>query len=223
MGAYLAVKFMAIFGEKSQLTFCDIAMKKIKLLGELGKKFGRIHMLDVNSTAEAIRALCANFKDFEKWMANSEERGVRYKIFVRNVQINLDEIYNPASKEITIAPILIGSKKGLFKAVLGIALIVASFYLPGMMYFSAYSSIGIDLAAISFSMGVSMALGGVAQMLAPMPSANSGNESNLNNQPSYSFNGAINTTAQGHPVPIGYGRLIIGSAVISGGLKAQNI
>ena len=35
------------------------------------------------------------------------------------------------------------------------------------------------------------------------------------NTPSYLFNGAVNTTAQGHPVPIGYGRLIVGSAVIS--------
>ena len=43
------------------------------------------------------------------------------------------------------------------------------------------------------------------------------------NKPSYSFNGAVNTTAQGHPVPVGYGRLIVGSAVISAGIDVDEI
>lgn len=196
-------------------------MKKIKLLGELGKKFGRVHMMDVNSTAEAIRALCANFKEFESWLAGSEERGVRYKVLVRKTAIDLDSLHNPISKEITIAPVLVGAKSGLVKVIIGVALIAASFYLPGSMYFSAYSAFSINASAIAFSIGTSLALGGVSQMLAPTPTTPSG--SGEKNKPSYQFNGAINTTAQGLPVPIGYGRLIIGSAVISAGLKAQNI
>ena len=33
------------------------------------------------------------------------------------------------------------------------------------------------------------------------------------------FNGPVNTVSQGNPVPVGYGRLKIGSAVISSGLE----
>ncbi len=43
------------------------------------------------------------------------------------------------------------------------------------------------------------------------------------NQPSYVFNGPVNTTAQGQPVPIGYGRLIVGGAVISAGISIDDI
>ena len=70
------------------------------------------------------------------------------------------------------------------------------------------------LASFVTQVGMSLALGGVAQILAPTPNTPEPKES-AENTPSYLFNGAVNTTAQGHPVPIGYGRLIVGSAVIS--------
>ena len=64
------------------------------------------------------------------------------------------------------------------------------------------------------SAGISMAVGGVIQMLSGHPSTKTAQDDGSN--PSYSFNGAVNTTAQGHPVPVGYGgNLEVGSAVIS--------
>jgi predicted phage tail protein len=65
-------------------------------------------------------------------------------------------------------------------------------------------------------------LGGVAQMLAPQPASNEPSE-RPENQPSYTFNGAVNTTAQGQPVPLGYGRLVVGSAVISAGIDVDQV
>ena len=38
----------------------------------------------------------------------------------------------------------------------------------------------------------------------------------------YHFNGVVNTTAQGNPVPLGYGRMIVGSAVVSAGIYAMD-
>ena len=67
-----------------------------------------------------------------------------------------------------------------------------------------------------------MILGGVAQMIAPTAKSSDPSE-RPENQPSYVFNGAVNTTAQGHPVPVGYGRLIVGSAVISAGIDVDEI
>ena len=40
---------------------------------------------------------------------------------------------------------------------------------------------------------------------------------------SYTFSGPVNTTAQGQPVPVGYGRLIVGGAVISAGITTEEI
>ncbi|MNL81044.1 Bacteriophage lambda tail assembly protein I [compost metagenome] len=42
------------------------------------------------------------------------------------------------------------------------------------------------------------------------------------NGASYNFNGPVNTTAQGNPVPLLYGRMIVGSSVISAGIYAED-
>jgi len=52
-------------------------------------------------------------------------------------------------------------------------------------------------------------------MLSPTPQAPNREANKIKN---YSFSGITNTTAQGFPVPIVYGRCFTGSAVISAGL-----
>ena len=59
-------------------------------------------------------------------------------------------------------------------------------------------------------------------MISPLPKVGDPME-RPENQPSYAFGGAVNTTAQGQPVPIGYGRMIIGGAVISAGITTEEI
>lgn len=70
-------------------------------------------------------------------------------------------------------------------------------------------------------MGMSLALGGVAQLLAPKVKAES--KEAVENKPSYIFNGAVNTVAQGNPVPILYGRMRVGSQVVSAGITSNDI
>ena len=65
-------------------------------------------------------------------------------------------------------------------------------------------------------MGGALMLGGVAQMLAPTIDSSAGNE-----EQSYLFDGAINSAKQGTPVPILYGRLTVGGAVISASIKSN--
>jgi predicted phage tail protein len=101
---------------------------------------------------------------------------------------------------------------------LGAALIAVSWWNP-----MGWAAAGSFLSqATLYSVGTSMILGGVAQMIAPTAKAQDPSE-RPENQPSYVFNGAVNTTAQGHPVPVGYGRLIVGSAVISAGIDVDEI
>ncbi|AHC48245.1 Phage tail assembly protein I [Achromobacter xylosoxidans NBRC 15126 = ATCC 27061] len=72
-----------------------------------------------------------------------------------------------------------------------------------------------------FSMGVSLALGGVVQMLSPQQRALSAAD-RPENGASYNFNGPVNTSAQGNPVPVLYGRMIIGSATVSAGIFSED-
>lgn len=185
-------------------------MKKIILLGELGKRYGRKHMLDVRSAAEAVRALCANFADFASFVSTSQERNVGYRVINVREDITVDELHHPAGKTITIAPVIAGAGGGLTNILLGGTLIAASILLPPGPWTQPLMTVG-----------AAMALGGAAQLLSPVPKtpANSGEEV----KQSYVFSGAVNTTSQGQPVPFGYGRMIVGSAVISAGINVEDV
>lgn len=56
---------------------------------------------------------------------------------------------------------------------------------------------------------MSLAMAGITEMLTPKGLSA---RDRPKNGASYTFNGPVNTTAQGNPVPLGYGRMIIGSA-----------
>lgn len=195
--------------------------RKIILSGELGKRFGKVHELVVSSPAEAVRALCANFKEFESWLCKSHERGVGYKVIIDKEKIE-DPLclHNPFSQTFRIVPVISGAKSGIGGIILGTIIIATAFATGGMSLAAtgiAYSSVAWQIAG---SIAFSMVLGGISQMLSPQPKAGKPDEA-PENLPSYSFNGPVNTTAQGQCVPVGYGRLIVGSAVISAGVTSD--
>lgn len=192
-------------------------MKTIILYGHLAKQFGKTHQLEVATPAEAIRALCANFKGFAQSIADG-----RYRIKMGNIDQALEDIHHPIDQSIKIIPVVAGSG-GLGKIVLGAALIAASSYLPGATYFSTMSSFSIDAKAIAMGMGTSLLLGGISQVLFAPPKASMDSRESVDNRPSYIFNGAVNTTGQGNPVPLCYGRLRVGSQVISAGLHSESL
>lgn len=195
-------------------------MTTILLLGELGQQFGRRHRMVVHSAAEAIRALSANFPAFERELMASGERGVGYRVISGREALGLEQLHDPTgAQRIVIAPVISGAGgNGLGQILLGAALIAVSWWNP-----MGWAAAGAFLSqATLYSVGTSMILGGVAQMISPAPASSSPSEK-PQNQPSYTFNGAVNTTAQGQPVPVGYGRLIVGSAVISAGIDVDEI
>ena len=194
-------------------------MATVLLLGELGRQFGRKHALDVRSPAEAVRALCANFREFERFLTESRERHIGYRVVVGKDDIGEGELHNPSGQQrIAIVPVVAGAGGKFGQIILGIALIAVAWWNP-----MGWAAAGSFLSqATLYSVGTSMILGGVAQMIAPTPKASDPSE-RPENKPSYSFNGAVNTTAQGHPVPVGYGRLIVGSAVISAGIDVDEV
>lgn len=196
-------------------------MRTVRLYGRLGAEFGRVHRLAVNSTAEAVRALCVLIPGFEAAMASSAGNGVSYACFIGRRNISADEIAHPVGDDdVRIAPIPAGAKRGgLFQVVLGAALIGLAVWNP--MGWAALGAKGAIGTTTLFSMGVSLSLGGVVQMLSPQQRALSTRD-RPENGASYNFNGPVNTTAQGNPVPILYGRMIVGSATVSAGIFSED-
>ena len=194
------------------------ALKTIRLYGELGHRFGRVHRLAVSSTAEAVRALCVLIPGFEQCLANSDSRGVAYACFIGKKNISEEQLRHPVGgSEIRLAPVLAGSKSGgLFQTILGAALIAVAIWNPAFLPAAgAFSASGVG------AMGAALALGGVVQMLSPQQRGLSAKDSPENGA-SYNFNGPVNTSAQGNPVPLLYGEMFVGSAVISAGIAAED-
>lgn len=189
-------------------------MRKVKLYGELAKKFGREFMLEVESVAEAVRALSANFPGFEKELMTAHLRGVEYVVRADKRDVSEMELNNSLAPQetIRIAPIAVGRKKGgVFQTIFGAILIVVGVVLTFH---------GQTWGKYLIQAGVALVAGGIIQMLIPVPKTDDPSE-RPENKPSTYFDGAVNTLAQGHPVPLGYGKLMVGSAVISAGLTVE--
>lgn len=193
-------------------------LKTIRLYGDMGKRFGRVHRFAIGSPAEAVRALMANFPAFRPYLAGN--LSTPYRVLVGKEAVGADQLSDPAGslEEIKIVPLVAGAGN-YGKIILGAVLI----------YFSAgiaapFVGLGVTAAGVA-SFGFSLILGGISGMLFKPPKPPSAASSErANNQPSYIFNGAVNTVAQGNAVPILYGGpMIIGSQVISTGLSVEQI
>lgn len=187
-------------------------VRTIRLYGVLGAKFGRVHRMAVASAAEAIRALGAQIQGFDAFLTQSKDKGLGYAVFYGKQNLAEDELRNLAGEDIRIAPMILGSKSGgVFNIILGAVLVVVG----AVATYWGFGAIGAPL----IKMGVAMMVGGVVQLLTPQPKGSSAKD-RPENTPSHAFNGPINTQAQGNPVPVLYGELIVGSAVISAGISA---
>ncbi len=184
-------------------------LKTIRLYGKLGARFGREHRLAVRTTAEAVRALSVLLPGFKQHLAESP---AKYAVFAGRENLAPDQLTHPTGNaDIRIAPIPAGAKQGgLFQVIVGVILIVAGFFTGGATWGPAM-----------MVMGAGMALSGAMMMLSPQTTGSASQDA-VNNRPSYAFNGPVNTAAQGGCVSVLYGEMIVGSAVISGGVYSED-
>lgn len=180
----------------------------VLLYGDLRLKYGHKHEFDISTPAEAIRALKANYPEFEQDLFGN----VGFNVYIGYDQVPGVSANNPVSQvEVCrIVPTISGA--GIGEAV-------------AWWIASQYAITTTTLAIITFAVNalVNLAISGIAQALFAPPKPSAIGSERPENKPSYVFNGPVNTTQQGHPVPVGYGKLRVGSQVISAGLYAEQI
>jgi len=190
-------------------------LRKIRVYGKLAKQLGqRVFEADVATAAEAVRFLLANFPKLEPVIAQGH-----YRVGVGRYDIEEQELHHPAGQQdISIVPVVSGAG-GAGKIIAGIALVVASAFIgPAAMV------LGTSLKSLVAGLGVSLTIGGVAQLLTPIPQLNlTGTDSQDDPRRSYSFTGVQQSSRQGLPVPIVYGEMIVGSVVVSGGIDTVQV
>ena len=204
-------------------------LRKIKVYGALRKFLNwetGTFLADISNVAEVGRFLVANWPDIEKHMQDQH-----YKIFVGNYNLGKEELNYPIgdSEEIRIVPVAVGAggffKSTIGKIVIGAALIAAPMLAPALFPTFAVGAGTISLGAISTSIGISLALGGVSQMLTPTPDLPtfSGNDSALDPQSNYSFSGVQNVSRSGVPVNLIFGEIFTGSVIVSAGIDTAQV
>jgi predicted phage tail protein len=210
-------------------------LRTVHLYGSLRTRYGKSFELDVASAQEAAQALGYMVSGFQKDIADGVFRVIvgpkrtGYHLGQDEVRLSLGK-----AEDIHIVPVPRGAKRqGVGKIILGIALIGLSF-IPGvnMAVAGAFSSIaapfGTAAVSAAFTFGSTLAfragsmllLGGVAQAIAGTPKAD---YSSAEQQSSFVFNGPVNTTAQGGVIPVVFGRCMVGSVVVSGGIAPEQI
>ncbi len=213
-------------------------MKVVKVYGALRKRLGQCRFeFDVTTPAQAIKALCVNFPGLEKWLIDSEKDGVGYRVAISKEKVteeNVAPLLLPFSdREVfSITPVVAGAGRGMGAILAGVALITVAILAPGAGLFAggavgfgstaaagATVTLGSSLAVAAGNIGIGLVLTGVAQVLSPQPELTSIEESVQ--LESFSFSNVVNTSRQGLPVPIAYGRVFVGSAVISSNLDVE--
>jgi len=188
--------------------------RTLRLYGPLADRTGHtVLTANIGSIAEAVRFLVANWPDLETLIA-----GYDWKVFSGASNLGADEIHHPLGRadEIHLIPVISGSGAAGLKVVGGILLVAASFAVPGV------ALAGIALGPVMFGAGLSLALGGVSQLLAPTvaTAAKARDPKEVN---SYSISGVQLTSRQGLPVNVPYGEIVMGAIVISAGVTTAEL
>lgn len=193
-------------------------MVNVRFYGSL-KQFGSEFRLDCKTPAEVVQALTSQIPKLRQFI----QQGLFTVRVGRDYFDNryLEQGLNQKLKDdatVHFTPTLKGSKRGgLFGVIAGVALIATAFALGPL----GFSVIGANAAWMVGGVGASMLLGGVAQMLTKMPSMSTGKDAEK--KQSTSFSNLSNMAAQGRPMPLAYGRIRIGSLIISQGVETMDI
>jgi predicted phage tail protein len=198
-------------------------MTEVILHGILAKEFGSNFMLKIARPKDCIKALDANLNNFVNRINELASQGFHYTIIVDGVKMQdikeLEILKN--FKEINLVPLIVGS-----------GAVVGGLILTGIASLGGAASAGamVGFLATGFGSMVATLVGGLVltaitlglQML--MQDKNKGPEAVKSTttaiKESYDFSNKANVANQGSVIPIGYGRLKVGSQVIQFTVKA---
>lgn len=179
-------------------------MRTVHLHGEAGKLFGRKWRLDVETLAEAVRAIGVQVKGFQQYIEARNFQCIRGK---RKGGMELDDqmvTLRLGKSDLHIIPVLQGAGGGKMG---GIGKIIAGVLLAGFAFFAApalgmASFGGMSIKSVGM-LGIGLALSGVSSMLsAQKQDDGKDDKSNL-------FTNTPEMATQGSPVPLVVGEIRI--------------
>lgn len=185
-------------------------LTKVYLEGAMGKAFGREWELQITSPADALRIIEANKPGLFAWIKQHLGKFDRYRVVCEYADGRIEEMDNDTvfmegrPVVVRFVPLVRGAG-AVFRFVLGAVLVV------GGLFFGQGWAVKI---------GAALMIGSAIEMLSPRPKRD---EVERKDKTSHYFDGATNTTMQGVPVPLIYGRVLTGSHHISAALSVDQL
>lgn len=207
---------------------------KITLHGQLGEMFHEEWDFAVKSVSQALNAInTATESKFYQFLGLKEQKGAYYRVLINGedfiAEKNLDDpedidaIKNSNLvakidnlKTIDIIPVLEGAKQ-IFTVILGALLVIA-----GVVISILSAGIASPLGVALIMVGIGVLAAGITALISKPPAFEDFRDLE-GGKSSYLFNGPVNIQREGGPIPVGYGRLLIGSQVISANLSNYDL
>ena len=207
-------------------------LRTVKVYGHLAEHCGQsVFEALVRVPADAIRFLLCNFPELRSLM-----RDGYYKVAVGKFDLQLadhpEQLHYPMAADdvVKVIPVVSGAGgRGIGQILLGAALIGAAVFLgptaaavqaggnAGFLGATGSGFLSATASVAAGNVGLALTLGGIAQMITPVPSQPEFGEG----QGGFAFSGIENTSQEGVPVPVVYGEMIVGSVVLSTKLTAE--
>ena len=183
-------------------------MTQVILHGILAKEFKKNFSLAIKRPKEVFDAISCSHSNFRNRVTELANQGIHFALLVDGKKITeLQELnIQKESQEIHLVPLIIGAGGALLVGALGFSTAAGTI---GAFAATAINSLIIGVAM----MGIQMALAPKPKMERPESVVNSAKQSFL-------FSSKANVAEQGIPVPVGYGRLRVGSAIIQSTIKS---
>jgi len=225
-------------------------MTQVKLLGELGDKFGSDWTSESNSVRDIFRLIDCQVDGLKEYLAECQEKNIGFTIqngddFIEDVE----DLVMPVLKDtVIITAVPAGSGKGLGKILGGLLILGAMFFIPGSAALFTNSGAILQGAGVSQgiissvsaaqalsmgtmagqavalnTLGTAVMMMGLNLALTGIAEASAPDAGKGNDDPAYFFNGAENNIEQGAPVPLLYGKMKIGGTPIGQGFAPGRI
>lgn len=191
-------------------------MKTIKLFGDL-EKFKKEWLLDVTTPGEALRAIEANRPGFIEATKNGEYAVVLVDYNNTDLirQVTLETCSLPwHTEELWVVPVVQGEIVAA-----GAAIVIAG------VSIGVGSAVAAVVLAIVLNLALSIAISMLTTLISGSTDAMSASQQEIpESRPSYLVNGAVNTSRQGHRIPLLYGGpLLVGSMVLASDIHVKDI
>ncbi len=190
--------------------------RRLIFQGSAGEALGKEWTVNAPTVADAFKIVHANnpkkYKDYFEQDLEAE-----FSVKLAGEALGEAELLlnNLKGEDIVVTPVPKGSKlNAVEKILLAIVLIVVSYYMPGAS--KGATDLQVFMANSVKMLGMNMLLAGVTQLMMDDPSNDKDEEGAM-------FGGPAQTVKHGQPVPICYGKLMVGGTPINFGFGVDKL